>query len=169
MPLGPPQGDNLFGDEQAGRGTQPDGVGHPDVPEEGNHGQTVDGPDVACRRADTREARPEARGNRLQALRPVDLDVLERVEYIEARHPEGDGACDQEIAQVKAPRHAEEPSHRCRAAGEAQPEVGQPGETLGVGIAEHEDGGERQKRDAKPIEHRGRHAEERKHCGGKEP
>ncbi len=99
---------------------------------------------TCARRAPTKgAAHAEPRDDRVQTLPPVDLLVEQRVEEVEARHPERDRGAEHPRLprQLAGDRHpgadGRETVHR------AEPEVAQPGESLEVRVDDEADDGDR--------------------------
>src|SRR5204862_4579703 len=81
----------------------------------------------------------EARRDRVQPLREVDLAVEERVEEVEARNPGGNGSAE----RPRLPRQAAGDRHpgaeRSQPVDGAEPEVAQPREALQVRVDDEAD------------------------------
>jgi hypothetical protein len=70
----------------------------------------------------------------VQAVAPVDVDIEERVEEVEAGHPRSDRAAELPRLERKVPVIATSPRHRRQTVDGAEPEVAEPGDALEVRI-----------------------------------
>src|SRR5262245_64676168 len=84
----------------------------------------------------------EASGERVEMAAAVEVDVLARVDEIEAGDPDGEREPEHEHGRLEGAAHGD-PAARCGdAIGEAQYPVRGPGEALRVRIADQEEGGQ---------------------------
>ena len=85
-------------------------------------------------RAQEDAADPEARRDRVQAFPPVDVDVEERVEEVEAGDPGRDGAPELPGLERQLPRDRDPRAHRREPVDGAQPEMAEPRHALEVRV-----------------------------------
>src|SRR5439155_21162747 len=74
----------------------------------------------------------EADGNGVQPLLAIDLRVEERVEEVEASHPQRDGAAERPRRPGQASGDRDPGAHRREPVDGPEPEVAEPGEALQV-------------------------------------
>src|SRR5712691_991468 len=104
----------------------------------------------------------------MQAFRAVDLDVEERVEEIEARHPERDGGAEQPRLPRQVVRDRDPGADGGEAVDRAEPEVAEPREALEVRVDDEARDRNRPEpvRERRELEHRDE--EERKRRNAEE-
>src|SRR5262249_8117851 len=108
-------------------------------------GQEADGGEVEGPREPEGPSRAEARRHGTDAVRPVEVDVEERVEDVEASDPAGHGEPEEDGREPEVAWHGEPGAERGEPDGEPEREVAAPGDALGVRVEReggHRDGPE---------------------------
>src|SRR4051812_46202754 len=114
----------------------PDAEREPDADEREQHDRQ--GMQYARPPEDTVDA--EARGDRMKSLAPVDVDVEQRVEEVEAGDPGGNGAAELPRLERQLPGDRDPRSHRRKTVDSAEPEMAEPRYALEVRIDDEPDG-----------------------------
>ena len=94
----------MFIREQRGDRADAEPVQHAEVEPEADCGEQSDGCRVREPRPPEETPFPEPRRERVQTLLPVDLEIEERVEEVESRYPERDGAAERPSRPGEPPR-----------------------------------------------------------------
>ena len=94
----------MFIREQRGDRADAEPVQHAEVEPESDGGKQSDGCRVREPRPPEETPFPEPRRERVQTLLPVDLEIEERVEEVESRYPERDGAAERPSRPGEPPR-----------------------------------------------------------------
>src|SRR3954454_14695587 len=93
--------------------------------------------------AEERPALAEADRDRLEPLRPVDLEVEQRVEEVEPGHPERDRAAQHPGLPWNRPGARRPGTHRSEPVHGPEPEVPEPGPALQVRVDDEAGDGDR--------------------------
>ena len=123
---------------------------------EGHGGERV----VQARRRE-RGGDAEARGDGVEPLRAVHLDVLAGVDQVESRDPHRQREPEEERGRLERPADGDPAAGRRHPVREPEDPVRRPREALGVGVADQEDERERRQGDAQRVQHRRRDEQER--------
>src|SRR5215467_2678781 len=134
---------------------EPPEAGHEAEGDEGGHGE-----EMADARAPEGGGDAEASGEGAEARAAVEVDVLARVDQVEARDPYGEGEPEHERRRLEGATHGDPASRGGDAIGEAKDPVRGPGEAFGVGVADEEQPRPGREPEAERIQHPGGHAEE---------
>jgi hypothetical protein len=123
-------------DQECGDGGEPDEVDESQRVDQPQDHEGHDHQGVARRREPQGAPDAERPRDAAQADPTVEFDVLAGVDDIEAGDPEEDGHRQQDRRPSQVAPQRDPGGDRCQAEREAEPEVGEAGESLGVGVAE---------------------------------
>src|SRR5262249_59094375 len=146
--------------QQRGHRRHPEPVEPPEAGHEAEGDESGDGEEMADPRTPQGGGDTEAGGKGVEARAAVEVDVLTRVNQVEARDPYGKGEPEHEGWRLEGAAHGDPASRSSDAVGEAKDPVRGPGEAFGVRVADEEQRRPGRESKAERIQHPGGHGEE---------